>query len=59
MNLLFWGFFLQIWDRRKMREGTKIVGWEAKSKAEHCMERNMLDYNPVDGTKKIKSETLV
>lgn len=42
-----------------MREGTKIVGWEAKSKAEHCMERNVLDYNPVDGTKKIKSETLV
>lgn len=42
-----------------MREGIKIVGWEVKSKVEYCMERNMLDYNLVDGIKKIKLEILV
>lgn len=49
MILLFWDFFLQIWSGRKIREGAKIVGWELKSKAEHCMGRNMLGYSPIDG----------
>lgn len=48
MILLFWDLFLQIWSGRKIREGAKIIGWEFKSKAEHCMERNMLGYSPID-----------
>lgn len=62
MILLFWDPFLQIWSGRKIREGEKIVGWEFKSKSEHCMERNMLGYSPTDGMEKlykIKSKTLV
>lgn len=59
---LFWALFSQIWSGRKIRGGAKVVGWEFKSQAEHCMGRNMLGYSLMDGMEKlykIKSRTLV